>query len=502
MGGSSKSINSRNAKDAIRDISSKSPVDDKVKDDGGSWIRAKSQEEWQIAQESDDIVGELIKLKRNYGSKAPPKHVIARQPATIRQYCYREWKALTFINNVLCRVRRIQPVRRRPEGSSDGSPDDLSDDPSGNSDVSPEPEQPDAKQIQRIVPKAWREGIFEMIHASFLGSHLGFDRIYPVAAQRFYWLKMARDFRRLLKGCHSCAENKPGPGRANLPLSQEISQKVLERVSIDIAGPWEESTSGNKYILVIQDYFTKWIEIYCLPDHKAATVARCMLDYICRFGAPEKVHSDCGKEFLSNLMKSLYNLFNIKKTRTTSYCPWSNGGVERVNKSIKGMIQHYTKPGCRDWDQYMVVVAASYRATKHASTGYSPNMLMFGRELNHPADLVYGTVEGSTLDRDADEHVKALERQFRTVWTHTRQNIMKAAEIHQKSKARDVIDWQFKSGDIVSKILPRGAKISPQWVVAVISKWLMEIEHHGRCSFVNANNLKPFKEVDIGDLPP
>jgi hypothetical protein len=232
-----------------------------------------------------------------------------------------------------------------------------------------------------------------------------------------------------------------------------------------------------------------------------------MLDYICRFGVPNKIHSDCGQEFVGNLMKSLCNLFEIKKTKTTSYCPWSNGGIERVNKCIKSMIQHYTKPGKRDWDQYMMVVAASYRATKHSSTGYSPNMLMFGRELNHPADLVYGTADGSCLDRDEHEHVKSLEKQLRTVWAHTRQNMMRAAEIQQKSRARDVVDWQFKTGDIVYKILPRGAKISPRWVgpcqvMSVVSKWLIEIEHHHRRYLVNANNLKPFLEVKPGDLAP
>jgi transposase InsO family protein len=501
---SSKGIVGRNA---IPNISINSPDKLEADDDGGSWIRPKLPAEWQEAQEKDVILGKVIKLKLNYGDKSPPKHVLLKHNATVKHYCSREWKDLTFIDNVLCRIKKIRKLENINDELSGKSSDELSDDSSGSSDDPIDLRCPDAMQIQRVVPRAWREGIFEMVHASLLGGHLGFDKIYPLAAQRFYWLGMARDFKRLLKSCHSCAENKTGPGRSKLPLSQEIAQRVLERVSIDIAGPWEESETGNKYILAIQDYFTKWIEIYCIPNHRAPTVARCMLDYICRFGVPEKLHSDNGQELVGKLMQSLYKLFKIKKTRTTSYSPWSNGGIERVNKSIKGMIQHYTKPGCHDWDQYMMVVAASYRATKHASTGYSPNMLMFGRELNHPADLVYGRVEGSTLDRDANEHVKSLEKQLRTVWTHTRQNMMKAAEIQQKSRARDVIDWQFKPGDIVYKILPRGAKISPRWVgpcqvIAVVSKWLIEIEHQHRRYLVNANNLKPFREVKEGDLAP
>jgi transposase InsO family protein len=487
---------------AIPGVPNNSPGSEEERNDDGRWIRPTSPMEWRTAQEKDEILGELIKLKLKFDSRQPPKSVIEEQSAAIKQYCYREWKALAFIDNVLCRVERIQ--------NQDDLPGDSSDNQSGDSDNdqgSREPQEPDAKVIQRIVPRAWREGIFEMMHASLLGGHLGFDKIYPLATQRFYWQGMAKDFRRLLKGCHSCAEQKTGPGRAHLSLSQELPQKVLERVSIDIAGPWEESDTGNKYILVIQDYFSKWVEIYCLPDHKAPTVAKCMLEYMCRFGVPDKVHSDQGAEFCSRLFKSLCDLFNIKKTRTTPYCPWGNGQVERFNRSIKGMIQHYTKPNCRDWDQYMMVVAASYRASKNASTGYSPNMLMFGRELNHPADLVYGTATGSTLDHDANDHVKSMEKQLRMVWRNTRQNLMRAAEIQQKSRTREEIDWQFKSGDVVYKILPRGAKISPRWVgpcrvVSVVSKWLIEIGHQHRRYIVNANNLKPFQEVKMGDLAP
>ena len=85
--------------------------------------------------------------------------------------------------------------------------------------------------------------------------------------------------------------------------------------------------------------------------------------------------------------------------------------------------------------------------------------------------------------------------------------MIRAAEIQQESRAREVVDWQFKPGDIVYKILPRGAKISSKWVgpcqvVAVISKWLIEIDHQHRRYIVNANNLKPFREVKKRDLSP
>lgn len=47
----------------------------------------------------------------------------------------------------------------------------------------------------------------------------------------------------------------------------------LEHVAMDIAEPFSETHQGNKFILVVSDYFTKWTEAYAIPNHQAETVA-------------------------------------------------------------------------------------------------------------------------------------------------------------------------------------------------------------------------------------
>eukprot|EP00731_Ephydatia_muelleri_P009135 Em0004g1473a len=67
---------------------------------------------------------------------------------------------------------------------------------------------------------------------------------------------------------------------------------------MDIMGPLPETSRGNKYILVIADYFTKWSEAYPIPNMEAITVAKCLVnEFICRFGVPEQLHSDQGRNF-------------------------------------------------------------------------------------------------------------------------------------------------------------------------------------------------------------
>ena len=91
------------------------------------------------------------------------------------------------------------------------------------------------------------------------------------------------------------------------------------------------------YVLIIGDYFTKWVEAYPMSDMKATTVAKCLYDFICRFGAPD-MHTNQGRNFESALISELCKLLGITKTRTTPYHPQSDGMIERFNRTLLSML--------------------------------------------------------------------------------------------------------------------------------------------------------------------
>jgi hypothetical protein len=56
----------------------------------------------------------------------------------------------------------------------------------------------------------------------------------------------------------------------------------MERIAIDLMGPMNETEHYNRYILVVQDYFTKWMEAYPLPNDQAVTVAEVLTaEWVC-----------------------------------------------------------------------------------------------------------------------------------------------------------------------------------------------------------------------------
>lgn len=148
--------------------------------------------------------------------------------------------------------------------------------------------------------------------------------------------------------------------------------------------------NGNRYILVICDYFTKWVEAFAMPNMETVTIARLLVqEVLTRFGIPSSLHSDQGKQFEGNIFTEMCKVLNIKKTRTSPYHPQCNGLVERFNKTLITMLRSLVDEHQSDWDELLPYVIMAYRSVEQESTGFSPNYLMLGREVRTPLDIAF-----------------------------------------------------------------------------------------------------------------
>ncbi|VDI28058.1 Hypothetical predicted protein, partial [Mytilus galloprovincialis] len=108
------------------------------------------------------------------------------------------------------------------------------------------------------------------------------------------------------------------------------------------------------------------------------------------FGIPRQIHTDQGGQFESKLFKELCEKLRIHKTRTTAFRPQSDGLVERLNRSLEDIISKYVCKNQRDLDEQLHWALMAYRSSEHETTKLSPCMLMLGREIELPIDLIYG----------------------------------------------------------------------------------------------------------------
>ena len=197
--------------------------------------------------------------------------------------------------------------------------------------------------------------------------------------------------------------------RAPLQLDNSVS-RPLQRVAMDILGPLPETARGNRYILVIGDYFTRWKEAYPMTDMNALTVAQIFVhEFICHMGIPDVIHTDQGRNFESAVVKGICNLLGIKKTRTTPYHPQSDGMIERFNRTLLSMLSIAVEHDEHGWDLQLPLLMFAYRTSTHETTGATPFELMYGREAQLPEDLMFhipATVDTSTSPGEYLSHLK------------------------------------------------------------------------------------------------
>ncbi|CAC5414109.1 unnamed protein product [Mytilus coruscus] len=152
--------------------------------------------------------------------------------------------------------------------------------------------------------------------------------------------------------------------------------------------------NNNRYLMVVQDYFSKWTEAIPIPDIEAVTVAKKFEERIVTiFGVPLSIHSDQGSNFESHVFKKMCNILGIHKTRTTPFRPKSDGMVEKSNSTIETMLSAFVSKHQRDWDEYIYLLMLAYRSSEHESLGTSPCSILFGREVNLPVNLILGRPE-------------------------------------------------------------------------------------------------------------
>ena len=181
-----------------------------------------TQENIRLRQETDSVLKLLLQWKRD-GDK-PAWSMVAPYGRELKAY-WHVWDIIELKDDILF-MKRFRDV--------------------GN----------DAEYLF-LVLEALRKEVFRQLHECVTAGHLGRRKTYDKIKKRFYWCNMQKDVSYWCRICSTCGSRKMPYRHAKAPMRQYNVGYPMERIGVDICGPYPISKKGNKYLMVVSCYFTK-----------------------------------------------------------------------------------------------------------------------------------------------------------------------------------------------------------------------------------------------------
>ncbi|GBL87037.1 Transposon Ty3-G Gag-Pol polyprotein [Araneus ventricosus] len=193
--------------------------------------------------------------------------------------------------------------------------------------------------IRPYIPKKHRYQVFRNLHDL---AHPGVRATVRLICSRFVWPKMKQDIVNFTRSCIACQKSKIFR-HVHSPLAEfKVPNQRFVHINIDLIGPLP-SSQGFSYCLTAIDRFSRWPEAMPLTDIRAETVAQALYSgWISRFGVPQRISTDRGAQFTSDVFHSLAKTFGIRLSHTAAYHPQANGAIERWHRTLKAAIMCHT----------------------------------------------------------------------------------------------------------------------------------------------------------------
>ncbi|GJX81311.1 reverse transcriptase domain-containing protein [Tanacetum coccineum] len=142
-------------------------------------------------------------------------------------------------------------------------------------------------------------------------------------------------------------------------------------VGIDFMGPFP-SSRGNKYILVVVDYLSKWVEAKALPTNDARVVVKFLKSLFARFGTPHAIISDRGTHFCNDQFAKVMLKYGVTHRLSTAYHPQTSGQVEVSNHGLKRILKRTVGDNRASWSDKLDDALWAFRTTFKTPIGCTP----------------------------------------------------------------------------------------------------------------------------------
>ena len=334
------------------------------------------------------------------------------------------------------------------------------------------------------------------------------DHVQVLLQERFYWPKLSEDVRIVIRSCECCLRFKQKPQQDEMyPITASYPLELIHLDFLTIGG----KDDVLKHILVVTDHFTRYAQCYVTSNQTATTVAdQVVNEYFTNYGWPDKILTDRGTSFENILFKEICDLAKVKKLRTSSYHPQTNGQCETFNKTLINMLGTLPGSAKKNWQEWVPTLVHAYNCTTSSVTGFSPYFLIYGRQPKLPIDIEYGVTLPDSYS-DCKTYADKLECRLQWAYQAAQKCIDKETSRYKKYYDKGYKCTVLAPGDLVMvRVNVRGGehKIADKWEQA---PWEVQRIHDdspliavkntrtGEVRDLHRNMLYPLRMVDNTD---
>ena len=198
---------------------------------------------------------------------------------------------------------------------------------------------------QFVMPQQFQKWTVQACQEDY--GHLGMDRVQLLLQERFYWPKLSDDIRTIIRTCERCLRFKQKPQQDEMyPIMASYPLELIHLDFLTIGG----KDDVLKHILVVTDHFTRYAQCYVTSNQTAVTMANKLVnESFTNYGWPDKILTDRGSSFENILFKEICDLAKVRKLRTNSYHPQTNGQCERFDKTLINMLGTLPEIAKKNW---------------------------------------------------------------------------------------------------------------------------------------------------------
>ena len=231
--------------------------------------------------------------------------------------------------------------------------------------------------IKIVVPENMREEIIGHYHGPEFCGHTGKDKLAERLKRRWFWKGMTTTVNNHIDACKLCLQFKRSTTFA--PMLPIKCSKPWQMIHVDLHGPLPRTEDGNTHILGFIDSLTRFAIAKPVSELTAERVAKVYLgEVVWKVGPAQCIFSDQGRQFTSQLMREIAQIFHTKPLVTTPYTPRANGKIERFWGSISTNLKIYAGEYGDTWDESLGMVVYAYNTSQARSIKFSPHEALLG----------------------------------------------------------------------------------------------------------------------------